>query len=193
VFALQTRESVVNIEQNCMNAHRKVVGCCLGGTLACDEPAPCLVAFVDDLGGVLLVLCLARERKDVLGLAVRDLVDTVKLVHSEYMRFGQGSCDIPEPFVGGTDETREVVLDVLNVVQLACKRVVDVDYDNLPVGLALVEKGHNAEDLDLLDLANISNLLTDLTDIQGIVVTLCLGLRVHLLGIFPCLEKSRDM
>lgn len=43
--------------------------------LARDEVLPRLVALGDDLGGVLLVLGLARERKGVLRLAVRDLVD----------------------------------------------------------------------------------------------------------------------
>lgn len=38
--------------------------------LAVDETTPGLVAFVDDLGGVLLVLGLAGESERVLGLAI---------------------------------------------------------------------------------------------------------------------------
>lgn len=45
------------------------------GGLALDELLPGLVALVDDLDGVLLGLGLTREGKDVLGLAVGDLVD----------------------------------------------------------------------------------------------------------------------
>ena len=41
-----------------------------------NELAPCLVAFMDNLGGVLLVLSLARERELVLRLAIGDLVNT---------------------------------------------------------------------------------------------------------------------
>lgn len=95
--------------------------------------------------------------------------------------------DSPEPLVGCTDEAGKVVLDILNVVQLGRKGVVDVDDDDLPVGLALVEECHDAEDLDLLDLADVADLLTDLAHIEGIVVTLGLGLRVGRLGVLPCL------
>lgn len=57
-----------------------------------------------------------------LGLAVGDFVDS-------------------EPLVGSSDESREVSLDVLNVVELGGEGVVDVDDDDLPVGLSLVEEG----------------------------------------------------
>lgn len=58
--------------------HRQVVGRRLGRALARNELAPCLVALVDDLRGVLLVLRLAGERELVLGLAVGDLVDAAQ-------------------------------------------------------------------------------------------------------------------
>ena len=59
------------------HAHGEVVRRRLGGALARDEAAPRLVALVDDLGRVLLVLRLTRERKLVLGLAIGDLVDAI--------------------------------------------------------------------------------------------------------------------
>lgn len=58
--------------------HGKVVGSGLRRALASDELAPGFVALVDDLGGVLLVLGLARESELVLGLAIGDLVDATK-------------------------------------------------------------------------------------------------------------------
>ncbi len=59
-----------------MYVHGQVVGRSLGRALASDSQlTPGLVAFVDDLRGVLLVLSLAGERKLVLGLAIGDLVD----------------------------------------------------------------------------------------------------------------------
>lgn len=100
------------------------------------------------------------------------------------------SRDVPEPLVRRTDETREVVLDILNVVQLVCKGVVDINDDDLPVGLTLVEESHDTENLDLLDLADVSDLLADLADIERIVVTLGLSLRVLLLRIFPGLQAN---
>ena len=45
---------------------------------------------------------------------------------------------LPEPFISGSDQAGEVPLNILNVVQLACERIQNVDNDDLPVGLALV-------------------------------------------------------
>jgi hypothetical protein len=78
-----------------------------------------------------------------------------------------------------------VSLDVLDVVQLGSKRVVDVNDNDLPVSLLLVEKGHDTEDLDLLDLASVADELADLADIERIVVTLGLGLGVDGVGVLP--------
>lgn len=81
-----------------------------------------------------------------------------------------------------------MALDVLDVVQLRGKGVVDVNDNDLPVSLLLVEKGHDTEDLDLLDLAGVANKLTDLADIERVVVTLGLGLGVDGVGVFPGLR-----
>lgn len=102
----------------------------------------------------------------VLGLSIRDLVDT-------------------EPFVGGSQEAWEVALDILNVVELGGERVVDIDDDDLPVGLFLIEESHDTQDLDLLDLASITNQFTDFADIERIVIALGLGLWVNDIGVFP--------
>lgn len=95
-----------------------------------------------------------------------------------------------EPFVGRTDQARQVSLDIFDVVELACKRVLDVNDDDLPVCLALVEKSHDTENLDLLELPNVSDLLADLADIERVVVTLCLGFGVDLVGVFPSLIET---
>jgi len=78
-----------------------------------------------------------------------------------------------------------VALDVLNVVQLWRQWVVDVDDDDLPVRLALVEKSHDSENLDLLDLTGLGDGLTDLADIEWVVVTLGLGLWVGDVWVLP--------
>lgn len=120
---------------------------------------------------VLLVLALAGESELVLGLAIGDLVDT-------------------EPLIGGTEKTRQVALDVLNVVELRSKGVVDINDNDLPVSLLLVEKGHDTEDLDLLDLTGVADKLTDLANVERVVVTLGLGLRVDSVGVLPGLLRS---
>ncbi len=75
------------------------------------------MGLLDDLQSVLLVLGLTREGELVLGLAIRDLVDT-------------------EPLVGGADEAGKMTLDILNIVQLVGKGIVDVNDNNLPVSLS---------------------------------------------------------
>lgn len=139
--------------------------------LASDELLPGLGALSDDVHGVLLVLALAAEGELVLGLAIGDLVDA-------------------EPLVGGTEKTRQVSLDILDVVELGGERVVDVNDDDLPVSLALVEQSHDTEDLDLLDLTRLGDELTNLADVERVVVTLSLGLGVGDVGVLPGLEKA---
>jgi hypothetical protein len=80
-----------------------------------------------------------------------------------------------------------MTLDVFNVVQLGRERVLNVDDEDFPVGFAFVEKGHDAEDLDLLDLSDISHLFSDLANVQRIVVASGLGLCMLLIGILPSL------
>ena len=140
-------------------------------SLARDELLPSLGALAHNIHGILAVLALAREGELVLGLAIWDLVDT-------------------EPLVGGTEKTRQVALDVLDVVELGGERVVDVDDDDLPVGLALVEQRHDAEDLDLLDLAGLGDELADLADVERVVVALLLGLGVGDVGVLPGLGEG---
>lgn len=118
-----------------------------------------------------LVLALASESELVLGLAIRDLVDA-------------------EPLVSGPEKAGKVSLDVLDVVELRGEGVVDVDDDDLPVRLLLVEEGHDAEDLDLLHLAGVADELADLADVERVIVTLGLGLGVDVVGVLPGLERG---
>lgn len=150
---------------------RYIVGRSLGRGLASDQATPRLVAFVDYLGSVFLVFGLAGERESVLRFSIGDLVD-------------------PEPFVGSPDKAGEMALNILNVVQLGRKGVLDVDDDDFPVGLAFVEEGHDTKDLDLLDLADIADLLADLANVKGIIVSLGLSFGMRLSGVFPGLRES---
>lgn len=120
-------------------------------------------------GGALnarLVLAFTGEGELVLGLSIGDLVDT-------------------EPLVGSAEEAREVALNILNVVELRGQGVLDVDDDDLPVGLLLVEQSHDTEDLDLLDLTGVTDELANLADVKWVIVALGLRLRVNRVGILP--------
>ena len=81
-------------------------------------------------------------------------------------------------------------LDVLNVVQPRGERVVDIDNEDLPVGLTLVKKSHDTEDLDLLDLTGVTDGLSNLTDIEGVIVTVSAGLGVLDSWVFPSLGEG---
>ena len=119
---------------------------------------------------LLLVLALAGESELVLGLAIGDLVDT-------------------EPLVGSAEQTGQVALNVLNVVELGSQRVVDVHDNDLPVGLLLVDQSHDTQNLHLLDLAGVTDQLANLAHIQRVVVTLGLGLGVDGVRVFPGLVQ----
>lgn len=67
-----------------------------------------------------LILAFTGEGELVFGLSIGDLVDT-------------------EPLVGSAEETREVALNILDVVELRGQGILDVDDDDFPVGLLLVE------------------------------------------------------
>lgn len=143
----------------------------VGRGLAGDETLPSLGALTDNIHGVLPILALASESKLVLGLAVGDLVDT-------------------EPLIGGSEKTRQVALDVLNVVEFRSKRVIYVNNDDLPVSLFLIKESHDAENLDLLDLPSVTDKLADLANVERVVVALGLGLRVDDVGILPGLGEG---
>ena len=81
-----------------------------------------------------------------------------------------------------------MTLDILDIVQLGSERVVNVDDDDLPVGLTLIKEGHDTENLDLLDLTGVTDLFADLANIEGIIVTLGLGFGVRVVGVLPGLE-----
>jgi len=159
--------------------------------LASDQALPSLSAFPNDFHSIsmtiisilgdsianrllihiLLILTLSRERELVLGLAIGDLVDT-------------------EPLVARAKNARKVLLDVLNIVEPRCERVIDVDNNDLPVGLPFVKQSHHTQNLDLLDLTSVADSLADLAYIERIVVALCLGLRMDLIGVLPGLSEG---
>jgi len=136
-----------------------------------NETAPGFMSLMDDLHSVLLVLSLAGEGELVLGLAVGDLVD-------------------PKPLVSSPDETGQVTFDIFDIIQLGSERVENINDNDLPVGLTLIEEGHDAKNLDLFDLTSETDLFADLANIERIVVTLGLGFRVRVVRVLPGLRKG---
>jgi len=54
-----------------------------------------------------------------------------------------------EPLNGGTQQTREVLVHIGDIVDLGGQRIVHINGNDLPVGLALVNQGNGAQHLDL--------------------------------------------
>jgi len=138
--------------------------------LASDELLPSFSTLTDDIRGVLSVFALSSECELVLRLSIWDLIDT-------------------EPFIGGPQKTWQVSLNILDIIELWCQWVIDIDDNNLPVSLLLIEKSHNTKDLDLLDLTRVSDQFSDLADVQWVIVSLGLGLGVDDVGVFPGLGE----
>lgn len=81
-------------------------------------------------------------------------------------------------------------LNILDVVELGSERIGNVDNDNFPIGLALIQESHDTENLDLLDLANIAYLLANLANIKWVVIALGFGLSMRLGRVFPGLKRN---
>ena len=81
-------------------------------------------------------------------------------------------------------------LHIFNIVQSWGQWIIDINDNDLPISLLLVQEGHDTKDLDLLDLAWGSDELADLADVQRVIVTFGLGLRVNNVRIFPGLRKG---
>jgi len=145
--------------------------CDLGGWVpSTHQLQPRFMGLSDDLVGILLVLALSGESELILRLSIRNLIDT-------------------EPLIGSPEETREMTLYILNVIELGCQWVLLVNDDNLPISFLLIEKGHDAKNFDTLNLTGGANEFSNFTDIERVVVTFGLGLRVDVLGIFPGLRE----
>jgi hypothetical protein len=77
------------------------------------------------------------------------------------------------------------MLDVLDVVQFARPSVVDVNGDDLPIRLAVVDHAQHAENLYLARLADADLPQPDLADVQRVVVATHPRVRVDEVGVFP--------
>lgn len=142
----------------------------LGGSRL--EILPGLVGLLDNLGGLRLVQELLIEPESVQRLVIRSFVPPEPL---------------PYPILNGRG-------DVIDVVVLGGEGVGGVDGDDLPVELAVVYHGDDAEGLNGGDGAGVKGSGPDLDDVDGIVVSVdlrrwgvcvwrrCLGVKVEVRG-----------
>mmetsp|Transcript_16723 Transcript_16723/g.48018 ORF Transcript_16723/g.48018 Transcript_16723/m.48018 type:complete len:323 (-) Transcript_16723:7-975(-) len=159
---------------HCMYAHADSISSALsqpklsGFGVTSLELLPGLVGLGNDLLGLGGIEELLIETEAVEGLVVGGLVPA-------------------EPF---PDTVLDGIGDVVNVVVLLGERVVDGNGNDLPVQLAVIDHGKDAEGLDLGDSSHLQGLGTDLDNINRIVIAEHLELRVLLVGVLPGLGKA---
>lgn len=78
-------------------------------------------------------------------------------------------------------------LHVGDGIDLLRQRIVDVDHDDLPVRLPLVQDRQAAEEFDPFDLAGRGDVGAEFADVEGVVVASFLGVGVDEGWVFPCL------
>lgn len=107
--------------------------------LSSDELLPGVVAFLNHLQSIGLIHETLAKTKDVRGLAIRNFVGT-------------------EPFPNGIELARQVLLNVIDVVEEGRPLVLRIDGHDLPVGFAFVNHAKNTKDLDGANLLLQSNM-----------------------------------
>jgi hypothetical protein len=112
------------------------------------------------------ILKLALESNFVYRLSIRDLIKA-------------------EPFHCCAQQTRHMRLNIVDIIELLSQWIIDINDDDFPICLPLVEEQHHTKDFDLLDLTTVGNLLSDLACIKGIVVSMGVRLGKGIAGIFP--------
>lgn len=171
--------------------HGEIVGRSLFRRLTRDQPTPCFVAFMNNLGSIFFVLGFTRERKRILWFSIRNLVNpklkppSTSLSQLMFFFF----CLVPEPFISRTNQTRQMPLHIFYIVEFRSERIGHVHDENFPIRFAFIEESHDTEYFDLFDLTYVADLFADLADVERVVVAFGFGLDVRLGGIFPCLCK----
>jgi hypothetical protein len=143
------------------------------------------VTLKDNFSGAFLALGLAREGEIDFWLAIGNLVDARICVrttkrgrrhetentpnHSLVARIKPGRC--------------------FSTSSMSFRFHENINHDHFPIDFALLQQGHDAENLDLLNLSDISNPFADFADVERVIVTLGLGLSVSLCWVFPGLPK----
>jgi hypothetical protein len=151
-----------------------------------DETFPSFVAFLDDFKSILLVLTLSAKSEGILLLAIRDLP---LAIHTQSLHYGGRRwylVDSPE-FIRCTEKSREMSFDIFDVIKFGSERIIHVNSDEFPICFSLVEKCHCSKNFDLFDLSWISDFFANLADINWVIVTFCLGFRMCMIWILPCL------
>jgi hypothetical protein len=78
-----------------------------------------------------------------------------------------------------------MLLNIIDIIELLSQRILDINDNYFPVCLSLVEEQHHTKDLDLLDLTTVGNFLTNLACIEGIIVSVSVGLGKGVARVFP--------
>lgn len=124
----------------------------------------------DEVLVVLSVFEFTTKRNLVFGLAIRDLIEA-------------------EPVSRRRQQSRHVLVDVVNVIELFGKRILHVNDEDLPICFAVVQEPHDAEGLHLLDLTDVTDALANFEGVEGIIVSLGSSVGMYSIRIFPSLSS----
>lgn len=87
-------------------------------------------------------------------------------------RLSVGDLVVSQEGEGGLEHTRKDLLDIGKIVELGSQGIADVNDQNLPISLSLINHGVSTQNLDLSDL---SNLIVDragkIANIKRVIVT----------------------
>lgn len=86
-----------------------------------------------------------------------------------------------------------MAFNILDVVQSGSQRIVDINDDDLPVRLLLIEQSHHAKNLDLFDLTTGGHKLPDFTDVERVVIPFSFCFRVDCVRVFPGLPTGYQL
>lgn len=156
---------------NASISNTDIVSISLGWDITSNKLLPRLVGGLDDLEGEGTVLDFTVKGKLVGRLAIGNLV-------------------VAEPVTSGLDESGTVSLDIFNVVQFLSHRVLGIDDDDLPVGLALIKECHDTQDLDWVHGARLHQVTTNLYAVQRIIIASALGVVVNFKRRLPSLREG---
>merc|ERR1719184_5246 len=142
-------------------------------TLAISLPTyqllPAFIGTSNNILSKLFVLRLSIECKFICWLSIRHLVDF-------------------KPFHSCFEKSWHNLVNIVDIIQIVSKRIIDINSNQLPVSFALVNHSEDTQHFHLDHGAPLVDSLTNLTNINRIIVTLAVGGGVGMVWILPCLR-----
>merc|ERR1719153_1935278 len=132
---------------------------------------PALIGTSNNILSKLFVLRLSIKCKFICWLSIRHLVDF-------------------KPFHSCFEKSWHNLVNIVDIIQIVSKRIIDINSNQLPVSFPLVNHSEDTQHFHLDHSAPLVDGLTNLTNINGIIVTLAVGGGVGMVWILPCMRDG---